>query len=136
LITGHERSPKDLRAALPQIMTRTQPRYGLEFQHMSAHNAYVHKPTLKKGAVAMVFDLHIHIDDRSPESDALESIVSRDRVSPEEAILRMLREMGRPSPAQEMIGALADPASIAILDEVVSEAYRMRSLDQPRSTAN
>jgi len=84
----------------------------------------------------MVFDLHIHIDDRSPESDALESIVSRDRVSPEEAILRMLREMGRPSPAQEMIGALADPASIAILDEVVSEAYRMRSLDQPRSTAN
>ena len=80
----------------------------------------------------MTFDLHIHFDSQSPEGHVVESIVSRDRVSPEEAVLRVLREKGRPTPAQEMIGALSDPESIAILDEVVAEAYRMRRLDQTR----
>jgi len=31
-----------------------------------------------------------------------------------------------------MIGALSDPESCAILDEVVADIYRMRALDQPR----
>jgi len=41
----------------------------------------------------MTFDFHIHIDDQSPESFLLESIISRDRVSPEDAIRTALRGM-------------------------------------------
>ena len=78
----------------------------------------------------MTFDFHMHIDSQSPEGHVVESIISRDHVSPEEAVLRILREKGRPNPEQEMIGALSDPESIAILDEVVAEAYRMRGQDQ------
>ena len=80
----------------------------------------------------MTFDLHIHIDDQSPESSALEFIMNRDQVSPEEAVRKVLREEGGPSPAQEMIGALSDPESVAILDEVITEAYRLRGIDRPR----
>ncbi|MGO8671144.1 MAG: hypothetical protein ACLQVD_07265 [Capsulimonadaceae bacterium] len=80
----------------------------------------------------MTFDLQIHIDSQSPEGRVLDFIINRDRVSPEDAILGVLRERGRLNPAQEMIGALSDPESVAILDEVVADAYRMRSLDQPR----
>jgi hypothetical protein len=41
----------------------------------------------------MTFDLHIHIDDQSPESYVLESIISRDNVSAEDAVRTALRGM-------------------------------------------
>ena len=40
----------------------------------------------------MKFDIHIQIDDQSPEGQVLKSIVSRDRVSPNEAARTALRE--------------------------------------------
>lgn len=39
----------------------------------------------------MTFDLHIQIDDQSPEAIALEAIASRDNVSPEDAVKRLLK---------------------------------------------
>jgi hypothetical protein len=39
----------------------------------------------------MTFDLHIHIDDQSPEALALETIARRERVSPEDAVKRLLK---------------------------------------------
>jgi len=39
----------------------------------------------------MTFDIHIQIDDQSPEAMALETIASRDHVSPEDAVKRLLQ---------------------------------------------
>jgi hypothetical protein len=40
----------------------------------------------------MTFDIHLHIEDKSPEGNALEAIVSREHLSPEEAILHLLKQ--------------------------------------------
>lgn len=39
----------------------------------------------------MTFDFQVHIDDQSPEGHALESIMTRGRISPEEAVRQALR---------------------------------------------
>lgn len=80
----------------------------------------------------MTIELHMQIDSATLEGNVLESIVNRDHVSPEEAVLSLLRRMSERNPAQEMIGALSDPESRQMLDEVVSEAYKLRSRDHPR----
>ena len=39
----------------------------------------------------MTFDLHIRLDDQSPEAVALEAIISREHVSPEQAVRNLLK---------------------------------------------
>jgi len=82
----------------------------------------------------MTFDLHIHIDDRSPESYALESIIRRDRVSPEEAVRRALRHpaLAKRTPADEMIGAFSSPEDAAIIDEAMQSVHELRDTDRLR----
>jgi len=80
----------------------------------------------------MAFDLHIHIDSESLEANVVESIVRRDHVSPEEAVLRVLREKGALSPAQEMIGAFSSPEDLAIMDEAMQHVRELRASDQLR----
>jgi hypothetical protein len=70
----------------------------------------------------MTFDLHIHIDSRSPEGHVVESIVARDHVSPEEAVRLALR---RPDRASRQSKIAAPP--IAVLDDV-EELSRTYSL--------
>jgi len=43
----------------------------------------------------MTFDIHLHIDSQSPEGHALEALVKRERVSPEEAIRHLLLQIGQ-----------------------------------------
>ena len=39
----------------------------------------------------MTFDVHLHIDDQSPEGSAVQTIMRCDRVSPEEAVKHLLK---------------------------------------------
>jgi hypothetical protein len=48
----------------------------------------------------MAFDLHLHIDSGTPESQALEAIVEREHITPEEAIRVVLRRAGDTSYGQ------------------------------------
>jgi hypothetical protein len=78
----------------------------------------------------MSFDLHFHIDKHSREGHVLQYIVSRDNVSPEEAIRRLLREKGTPGPAADTWGTFSGPGDTAMLDEVLQEPYARRQRDQ------
>ncbi len=83
----------------------------------------------------MSFDIsNLHIADGSPEGQVVEAIISRDHVSPEEAVRRALRQLALPgrSPAEQMWGAFSSPEDSAMLDEIVAEAYERRLADQPR----
>jgi hypothetical protein len=85
----------------------------------------------------MSYDIrNLHIAEDSPEGHVISAVMARDHVTPEEAVRSILRRAypaGREiTPAEEMIGALSDPESVALLDEVVAEAYRARSQDQLR----
>lgn len=82
----------------------------------------------------MTFDLHVQIEDHSPEALVLESIINRDHVSAEEAVRRALRHpaLSAKSPSEAMIGAFSSPDDSSLLDDIVREAYEHRRTDQPR----
>jgi hypothetical protein len=56
----------------------------------------------------MTFDLHIQIDDQSPEGHVLETIMTHDHVSAEEAVRRALR---RSAPTAPELGVQEDSVS-------------------------
>lgn len=60
--------------------------------------------------------------------------MQREQVSPEEAVLRALRQvpLPQPSPADEMWGAFASSEDANLLDDIEAEAYARRLADQPR----
>jgi len=64
----------------------------------------------------------------------VESIVTRDNVSPQEAVIRLLKQLAetQQSPAEKMWGAFSSPEDSQMLDEIVDEAYKRRLSDQPR----
>jgi len=72
----------------------------------------------------MSFDFPIHIPDNSPEAKAIEAIVIRDHVSPEEVVRRAIRALAVPPPNANS----APPKSVAELltDEMINE---LKSLD-------
>ena len=82
----------------------------------------------------MTFNLHICIDSQSPEGHSLESMVSRDHVSPEEAIRRALRHpaLAKRTPAEEMFGAFSSPEDVALIDEVMEYVRELRETDRLR----
>lgn len=60
----------------------------------------------------MTLDVLVHIDSQSPEGRIVESIVSRDNVSPEEAVLRLLKQLvDQRNPGDQMWGAFSSPDS-------------------------
>ena len=71
----------------------------------------------------MSFDIpNLHIPDNSPEAKVIEFIISRDTVTPEEAIRTALRQSSlvAETPAQELLGAFSSPEDRACLDEAMS----------------
>jgi len=83
----------------------------------------------------MNYDIaQLHITDNSPEAQAIETIVNRDHVSPEEAVRRALRHpaLAKPTPAEEMIGAFSSPEDMAIIDEAMQYVQELRESDRLR----
>jgi len=82
----------------------------------------------------MTIDLHICLESESPEGKIIETIASRDNVSPEAAVMHLLREMvnRKDTPAEQMWGAFSSPEDAALIEDVAREAYERRLLDQPR----
>jgi hypothetical protein len=84
----------------------------------------------------MAFDLHISIQHNSEEAQAIQQVADAENVTQEQAARILLVEgakfHGRKTPAQEMWGAFSSPEDIAMLDDIVTEAYALRLADQPR----
>jgi len=62
-------------------------------------------------------------------------LVSAENVTPEQAVTRILSEAAErqgKSPAEEMWGAFSSDEDVAMLDEIVAEAYKLRMASQPR----
>ena len=76
----------------------------------------------------MAYDIHIHIDSQSLEGHVVESIISRDHVSPEEAVLRALRHpaLAKPTPVDEMWEAFSSPKDSASMDEAMESVRELR----------
>jgi hypothetical protein len=60
--------------------------------------------------------------------------MSRDLVSPEEAVRRALRHpaLAKRTPAEEMIGAFSSPEDVALIDEVMQSVHDLRETDRLR----
>jgi hypothetical protein len=69
----------------------------------------------------MTFDLHIQIDDQSPEAIALETIASRESVSLEDAVKRLLKAFAVQSDPDNY-DHIFTPQLIAKLDAARAEA--------------
>jgi hypothetical protein len=84
----------------------------------------------------MSFDLRISIPDDSPAGKVVQRMVSADHVTPEQAVTRILNDaatlQGAKTPAQELIGAFSSPEDVAMIDEGMETAKRLRSIDAQR----
>lgn len=84
----------------------------------------------------MAFDLHISIPENSLEAQVIRQVADAERVTQEQAAKILLIEgakfHGKKTPAQEMWGAFSSPEEVAMLDDIVTEAYALRLADQPR----
>ncbi len=67
----------------------------------------------------MTFDINMQIDNQSPEGHALELVVYRDRISPEEAIRRMLAQFG--SSTADNCDYLFTPETVSDLRRIATE---------------
>jgi hypothetical protein len=88
----------------------------------------------------MSFDIpQIHIPDNSPEAQVLEAIISREHVSPEQVVLRALREMAGNTPTPNSIlagrGLFGSPEDAAALDAAVDLAYEERRQPPKRTVS-
>ncbi len=86
----------------------------------------------------MAFDLHLSIPENTPRWKAVQQVAAEQHITPEQAAERIFDEatraklLGKKTPAQEMWGAFSGPEDVAMLDEIVTEAYALRLADQPR----
>lgn len=69
----------------------------------------------------MSFDIdHLHIDEASPEGQSLQAVISREQVSPEEAIRRILRDAGGTlGPRKERRGPKTPNLDIAATHSII-----------------
>ena len=83
----------------------------------------------------MSFDIPpLHIPDNSLEARAIEAIISRDHVSPEEAVRRVLRDAGtKKNPAQKLIGLFSSDEDAAIMDDVMALNQESRKTHTTRN---
>jgi hypothetical protein len=68
----------------------------------------------------MAFDIHLNVDTQSPEGITLESIITRERVSSEEAVRNLLKDFGHATP--DNYDHIFTPEVIATLDAARIEA--------------
>ena len=81
----------------------------------------------------MSFDLHITIPESSPEGRVLAAMVSRDHVSPEDAVRKILREaIDQRSPAQRMIGLFSNDEDADLIDSVMELSAESRRTQTTR----
>ena len=83
----------------------------------------------------MTFDLHIQIDDQSPEAIALESIASRDHVSPEDVVKRLLQAFAVQSDPDNY-DHIFTPQLMATLDAARAEARTGNNLTMEQVKEN
>lgn len=82
----------------------------------------------------MTFDFNIHLDEQSPEAVALESIMSHNRLSPEEAIRQLLKQIAQTD--TNNYDYIFTPEVIAELRKISSEirdggkTYTMDEVDE------
>ena len=73
----------------------------------------------------MTFDVLIHIDDQTPEGHAVQAIVNRERVSPEEAVMRLIKQSADPDNYDHIF----TPELIAKLEAAEDEAETGSNID-------
>ena len=75
----------------------------------------------------MSYDIPLHIPDNSIEARIIESVMSEDHVTAEQAVLSILRGSARKrNYALEGLGLFANQDTAKVLDEVVTLAYQER----------
>ena len=82
----------------------------------------------------MTIDLHIQIDDQSPAGLALQAIVRRDRVSPEEAVKRGLENLAAQADSDNY-DHIFTPDLIAKLEAAEAEARTGNNMTIEQVTA-
>lgn len=84
----------------------------------------------------MAFDFRIHIAENSQQAQVIQDLAAEQHITPEEAAQRVFNEglnlHTKPTPIQQTWGALSSPAEIAMLDDIVAEAYEQRLANPPR----
>ena len=79
-----------------------------------------------------MYDIHLRIDQNTPEGRVIEQAVQAQHVSPDEAVRNVLRQRAKKTPAEEMLGAFSSPEDAALIDEVMELARERRKADIPR----
>ena len=70
----------------------------------------------------MTFDFHIHFDDQSPEGLALEALVNRYNISPDEALRRSVTTLAAQAADPDNFDHLFTPEKIAFIRAAEAEA--------------
>lgn len=78
---------------------------------------------------------HLYIDDQSLEGKVIDAIVKKEGVSPEEAVRKVLREYGHPTPGEQMLGALSSAEDRKILEAALKVAEEQLRIDSKRNLA-
>ena len=84
----------------------------------------------------MSFDIPLHISTGSPEAQIIESVMFLDKVTAQEAVLKILRDSaGKINPALSGLGLFGSPEDVRVIDEVVAQAYEERHRPSNRKTS-
>lgn len=84
----------------------------------------------------MALEFHLQIQENSLQAKVLQSLAAERHISPEEVAQQLLEEAisarTQSTPAQQMVGAFSSVEESSMLEEIVAEAYELRSASQPR----
>ncbi len=79
-----------------------------------------------------MYDIHLRIDQNTPEGRVIEQVVQSEHISPDEAVRNVLRQRAGKTPAQAMLGAFSSAEDVKLIDEVMELARERAKADQPR----
>jgi hypothetical protein len=79
-----------------------------------------------------MYDIHLQIDQDTPEGRVIDQVVQTQNVSPDEAVRSVLRQRAGKTPAEAMLGAFSSDEDVALIDEVMALARDRRKNDGPR----
>jgi len=84
----------------------------------------------------MAFILQITLPENSPAGQVVQQVAASEHLSPEQAVTRILTEVanqqGKKTPGQELLGAFSSVEDVALIDEVMEDARRLRAVDAQR----
>lgn len=84
----------------------------------------------------MSYELHISIPENSPVGQIVQRMISAEQMTPEQALTSILTEAvkqrGKKTPAQELIGAFSSPEDVVMIDEGMEAVRRLRAIDAQR----